>query len=74
MEDWAKEIIESIPGHQKPLSIGDTIKHKDGRTVRIVDGMYYGTHGVSNFWYFREVMPDGSLSENLEHGYGNQIR
>ena len=73
MEPWVKEIIESAQA-QKPLSIGEVVTHPDGRTIKIVDGQYYGIRGVSNFWYFREVMPGGALSERLEHGYGNEIR
>ena len=68
MEAWVKEIVESsIDGH--PLRIGEIVKHPDGRTVKITGGQFYGKHGVSNFWYWHEVLEDGTLGPE-EHGYG----
>jgi hypothetical protein len=67
---WVKEITESVIG-PSPFEIGDRVVHPSGRLVEIVDGQYWGTHGFSNFWYWREVLPDGrSLSLKLENGYG----
>lgn len=51
------------------LAIGKTVKHPDGRTVKIIDGQYMGEHGLSNFWYWREVKKGGKLGKK-EHGYG----
>jgi len=51
------------------LSIGKVIKHPDGRTVKVIDGQYWGTHGLSNFWCWREVLSGGLLGPE-EHGYG----
>lgn len=51
------------------MKIGKVMRHPDGRMVKIVDGQYWGEHGVSNFWYWREVKRNGKLGE-LEHGYG----
>jgi hypothetical protein len=53
-----------------PFAIGDRVKHPSGRTVEITGGQYWGTHGLSNFWDWREVLPDGSLSTKKECGYG----
>lgn len=53
--------------------VGDVVKHNDGRVVKIVDGSYYGTHGVSNFFSWAEVLEDGTLSDNIEHGYGKEL-
>lgn len=53
-----------------PFAIGDQVKHPDGRTVEITAGQYWGLHGLSNFWRWREVLPDGNLSDKEEHGYG----
>lgn len=64
-----RRLTESVIGGP-PFKIGDTVSHPDGRTVRITNGQYWGTHGLSNFWYWREVLPGGALSETLEHGYG----
>lgn len=66
---WVKNIVENNMEHSK-LTIGKTIKHPDGRTVKITDGQFWGTHGVSNFWYWREVLKNGELAEIVENGYG----
>ncbi len=67
IEQWVKDIVEnSSSGNQ--LEVGMVAKHPDGRTVRIVGGQYWGEYGVSNFWYWREVLPDGELGEK-ECGY-----
>ena len=68
MLSWVKEIVEE----EMPcsLEIGKVVKHPDGRAVKIMAGQYWGTHGLSNFWYWREVLPDGTLSAKEEHGYG----
>ena len=53
------------------MEIGKEIKHPDGRTVKIKSGCFldpiYGR--VSNFWYWNEVLEDGSLGKE-ENGYG----
>lgn len=42
---------------------------KDGKPVYITSGQYTGTYGgISNFWYWKPILEDGSLGE-LEHGY-----
>lgn len=66
---WVQEIVEDVMGGA-PLAIGDIVTHPDGRRVKIVDGQYWGTHGLSNHWSWREVQADGSLSEKKESGYG----
>lgn len=66
---WARQLTESVLGGA-PFAIGDRVKHPDGRTVEITKGRFWGTHGLSNFWYWREVMPNGELSATEEHGYG----
>lgn len=55
---------------ESELRIGLVTKHPDGRTVKIVSGQYLGMYGVSNFWKWREVKPNGILSEKEESGYG----
>jgi hypothetical protein len=52
------------------MKIGEITTHPDGRKVKIISGQYWGTYGLSNFWYWREVLQDGTLSEKIEHGYG----
>lgn len=68
VEQWIKDLTESILG-SAPFAVGDIVKHPDGRTVKITSGQYWGTHGISNFWYWREVLPNGELGPE-EHGYG----
>jgi hypothetical protein len=68
---WAKELTERCLGGP-PFKIGDRVKHPDGRTVIITAGQYWGEHGLSNFWYWREVLPDGKLGVE-ENGYGWQV-
>ena len=68
--DWVQELTERVLG-PAPFSVGDEVKHPDGRSVRIVAGRYWGRHGLSNHWTWREVFADGSLGAQ-ESGYGWQ--
>ena len=52
------------------LAIGMVVKHPSGRMVQITSGQYMGTHGLSNFWSWREVLANGQLSSTEENGYG----
>jgi len=52
------------------LEIGKRVKHPDGRLVEITNGQFWGNYGMSNYWYWREVLEDGTLAENIEQGYG----
>jgi hypothetical protein len=63
-----KELTEEVLG-PSDLEVGKVVEHPDGRTVKIVSGQYWGERGLSNFWTWQEVMPDGSLGPE-EHGYG----
>lgn len=67
VKPWVQEIIDETFGPH--LEIGMVTKHPDGRTVKIVDGQYMGTFGLSNFWDWQEVLPDGTLGKK-ECGYG----
>lgn len=69
VEDWIIELVEEVLG-PSPFAVGDTVRHPTGRMVKIVSGQYWGTHGLSNHWHWREVLSDGTLSETEEHGYG----
>lgn len=68
VEQWVKDIVEDTLG-KSSMKIGKVIKHPDGRKVKVIDGQYWGTYGLSNFWHWREVKADGSLGPD-EHGYG----
>lgn len=65
---WVKDMTEDVLG-KAPFKIGDDVKHPSGRTVRITGGAYWGTYGLSNHWYWKEVLPDGKLGKE-ENGYG----
>ncbi len=69
VEQWVRDLVERIAGGSK-MEVGATLPHPSGRTVRITGGQYWAPGGFSNFWYWREVLPDGTLSETEEHGYG----
>ena len=51
---WVRDLTEEVMGGP-PFAVGDTVKHSDGRTVKIMAGQYWGTYGLSNFWYWQEV-------------------
>lgn len=53
--------------------IGDVVRHRDGRVVQITGGRFWGEHGLSNFWYWREVAEDGTLRGVRESGYGREL-
>lgn len=65
---WVKQMTDEMTSGP-PFAIGDTVTHPSGRTVQITRGQWWGVRGLSNHWYWREVMADGSLGPE-EHGYG----
>ncbi len=69
VKQWVKDFTEKHKG-RAPFKIGDIVARPSGRKVKITDGQYWGTHGISNFWYWREVLKDNTLSKKEEHGYG----
>jgi len=53
-------------------NIGSIVTYMDGEKqydVYIIDGQYNGSNGLSNFWYWRPILDDGTLGE-IQHGYG----
>lgn len=64
----ANEIIEELKKEQR-FDVGDRMRHEDNRIVEVVRGQYWGEHGLSNHWTYREILPDGGLGPE-EHGYG----
>jgi len=68
-----RELVEDV-FRKSTLEIGVIITHqKTGKLVKITNGSYWGTYGISNFWYWREVLPGGTLSEKEECGYGHEF-
>lgn len=41
--------------------------------VYVTDGQYWRAPGISNFWYWREILTDGTLSEKEDSGYGYEL-
>jgi len=68
IENWVKELVNEHMG-KSSMKIGEVIQHPKGYPVKVVDGQYWGTYGLSNFWSWRRVKPDGSLGR-LVSGYG----
>lgn len=64
--DWVKEMTESVLG-KSSMEIGKVVTHPDG--YKVIDGQYWGTYGLSNFWTWQRVNADGSLGKK-ESGYG----
>lgn len=64
-----RDIAEKMLG-PAPFKIGDLVRHPFGHLVEITDGEYWGRMGLSNFWYWRDVLPDGTLSNEERSGYG----
>lgn len=71
VEPWVKGLTERVMGGP-PFAIGDVVRHPDGRKVRIVSGQYWGSRGLSNFWYWQPLDADGRDVGEREHGYGWQ--
>ncbi|MBK6616425.1 hypothetical protein [Ottowia sp.] len=65
---WVKQITDEVMPNS--MEIGKTLQHPDGRTVKVISGERWASGGFSNWWTWREVLADGSLSEKEEAGYG----
>jgi len=65
---WVRELTEEVLGGP-PVAIGQ-YRIIDGQPVKITAGQYWGTYGLSNFWHWRSVLPNGALGTE-HHGYGN---
>lgn len=65
---WIQELTEELAGPSS-MAIGKTLQHPDGRTVKVMSGQYWGEHGLSNWWTWREVREDEYLGPE-ESGYG----
>jgi hypothetical protein len=69
---FVQDIVMEVYGkYGSPLHVGlVTTNPETQKTVKITDGRFWGEHGLSNFWYWKEVFPNGELSETEERGYG----
>lgn len=50
------------------LDIGMVFNYK-GKPHVITSGKYMGTHGISNHWYFRQILKTGKLSKVDKYDY-----
>lgn len=66
--ELARKVTDEVLG-PPPFAIGDRVRRPDGRLVQITEGQWWGEHGLSNFWYWKEVLSNGELGES-ECGYG----
>ena len=66
---WVRDFYESVAGKCQ-LEVGARVEHPRDGLVEITSGQFWGTHGVSNFWYWRKVLDSGELSQEEYHGYG----
>lgn len=69
---WVKRMVEDVMGGTR-LKVGAVVDHPSGRRVKITSGQYWGSHGLSNFWYWREVKAGGKLGKE-ECGYGWDVK
>lgn len=65
---WVQKLVEDVAGPCK-MEIGKIVKHPDGYKVKIIDGQYWGTYGISNFWYYKRILKNGKLGRE-QCGYG----
>jgi len=68
VEQWVKNLTEEVLGKSQ-MEVGKIIDHPKGYKVKILSGQYWGTYGVSNFWYWARINKDGSLHKTVS-GYG----
>jgi hypothetical protein len=66
----SKKSVKKDPKDLFPFEYGDRVIHKKDGLVEIVSGQYMGRYGVSNFWDWRKVLSNGSLSKKTYCGYG----
>ena len=63
VEPWARRLTEEVLGGP-PVRIGGRYKHPEHGVITITSGQYWGTHGLSNFWYWTDE------KGREHHGYG----
>lgn len=69
VKKWVVELVG-----QSPFKIGDRVMHPKHGLVEITAGQYWGTYGISNFWYWTNVLKDGRLGKRNYHGYGWEVK
>jgi hypothetical protein len=85
VQPWVKNLVKETLSHstqqdgkklvsiQSP-AIGQEVLYKNEHgkfvPVRVKDGQFWGTYGVSNFWYWDVLNESGGVIEST-CGYGN---
>lgn len=69
IEPWVRELSERQFGGA-PFKVGDRVLHSEDGLVEIISGNYWTAGGLSNFWYWKKVLPDGTLDAEKRSGYG----
>ena len=54
------------------LNVGSVYIYKKNTPVFIIYGSYMGEYGVSNYWYWKKILKDGSLSKKIYSDYDNK--
>jgi hypothetical protein len=68
-EKWVTNLVEDVIGGS-PLQVGKKYMHPEHGLIIVTDGQYWGTHGLSNFWYWNEIDPETGRHVKGHHGYG----
>lgn len=50
--DWVRQMTEDVIGGS-PVEVGKRYVHPEDGVITITSGQYWGTHGLSNFWYWK---------------------
>lgn len=61
---WVRNLTEEVIGGS-PVEVGKRYLHPEDGLIEIVSGQYWGTYGLSNFWYWT-VIETGET----KNGYG----
>ena len=69
VDKWVKDMVEDAIGKSQ-MQIGKISKHPVHGRVKITDGQLWGTHGFSNFWYWRKVDKNNRPYGKTYNGYG----
>jgi hypothetical protein len=60
-------IVRHIPSRgNSPTS---NVPMKKGDIIKVTDGQYMGTYGISNFWYWRRLTKKGKWTQRQFCGY-----
>jgi hypothetical protein len=74
VQQWVKDLVSDTMGDAPVVAIGKQYTLVDGRKIQITAGRLWGEHGISNFWSWKDVLPDGTLVEKGGCGYPHVLR